>query len=64
MFNDWETRSLLKSVMEERMTVLSCSDVVMAALMAKHDFGSEFFHKILSKSVLKPGSVPAKERVG
>jgi hypothetical protein len=60
MFNDLETKGLIRSVSEDRFSVPYCSEVVIADLIAKHDFGAGFFHKILNKSILKPGSTAAK----
>jgi hypothetical protein len=60
MFNNLDNRDLLQCVFEERMSELKSCDAILTTLMDKHDFGAGFFHKILTKSVLKPGSLQAK----
>lgn len=61
MFNSVESSSVLKKVMEARLTDTASSDVILDAFMAEHDFGQGFFHKILTKSVLNPGSIMPQE---
>ena len=63
MFNRLEEDTLLKSVSASRVNGLVCSEVVINTLTSQYDFGQGFFHKILTRSVLKPGSLRAEEPV-
>jgi hypothetical protein len=56
MFNEPTSSSLEKSVFQQRFTHDHCIDVILAQFENRHDFGRNFFHKTLSKSILAPSS--------
>lgn len=60
MFNDFETRGLIQSIAQDRCSMPVCSGVVIHDILAKTEFGADFFHKILGKSILKPGSIQGR----
>lgn len=61
MFNNIESNSsTLRYVVENRLGEPGSSEAVLSALSRKHDFGEGFFHKILTKSILRPNSAQAK----
>ncbi len=57
MFNEIDSSALLKRVYASRIEGWESSDVVLDTLLADHDFGQDFFHKILHKGLLKPHPV-------
>ncbi len=60
VFNEVSNEGLVKSVFESRFTGFQSSDVILRDMMARYDFGQDFFHKILNKSILRPGSIQTK----
>lgn len=57
MFHHIEPDSFHKSVAEARLADLRATENVMSALLDNYDFGHGFFHKILNKSILRPGTL-------
>lgn len=60
MFSEIEINRLEKSVFEDRLTSWKNTEVVLTALIEKYEFGQGFFHKTLSKSILRPGSLQSE----
>ncbi len=59
MFNDMETQSLHKHVVQKQLSNTHSCDIVLTDLVTSTDFGEDFFHKVLSKGILKPNTIQA-----
>jgi len=58
MFHSSTPHNLLfERVAHSRLKSTFASEVVTRQFLDKHDFGAEFFQKVLGKSILKPGSM-------
>ncbi len=57
MFSELHTSRLHRDIMASRLTDVKSSEIVLKVFDKKHDFGQSLFRKILSKSILKPGSI-------
>lgn len=62
MMNEHAPDGLMRAVMAERLSEEHTSQVVFSEMNARYDFGAQIFHKIISRSVLRPLPDPAAKR--